>query len=131
MHTILYCHHYAQIAGGETSLLELFRSLDRSRFRPLLAGPGEGPFPEAARALGVEVAPLEYGPLRRADRLLRSAARLRRIAREKGAALLHANGPPTNLPAALAGRLAGLPVIWHARTMAGDGEFDVDRALSS
>jgi len=128
--TILYCHHYSQISGGETSLLELFRHLDRGRFRPLLAAPGRGPFPDAARELGVEVTPCEYGPLRRMDLLARAALGLRRIAREGGASLLHANGPPTNVPAALAGRLAGLPVVWHARNLIVRGEVDLDRLLS-
>jgi glycosyltransferase involved in cell wall biosynthesis len=131
LNTILYCHHYSEISGGETSLLELFRNLDRNRFRPILAAPGSGPFAEAARALGVEVFPVEYGKLRRVGLLAKTALRLREIARENGAALLHANGPVTNVPAALAARLSGLPVVWHARTLPVPGEIDLDRLLSS
>lgn len=129
-YTVLYCHHYEQISGGETSLLELFRSLDRDRFRPLLAGPAEGPFPEAARALGVEVIPLAYRPIRRVLALLGTGQRLAKIARDNSASLLHANAPVTNIPAAIAGRIAHLPVVWHARVLAGPEEIDLDRHLS-
>lgn len=130
MHTVLYCHHYTQISGGETSLLELFRHLDRGRFRPLLAAPPEGPFPDAARELGVEVVPAAYGPLRRLDMMARTVARLRRVARARAVSLLHANGPLTNIPAAIAGRLAGVPAVWHARNLIVPGEeIDLDRLL--
>ncbi len=131
MHTILYCHHYSEISGGETSLLELFRHLDRNRFRPILAAPGSGPFADAARALDVEVFPVEYGKLRQIGRLMKTVRRLRETAGESGATLLHANGPVMNVPAALAARLSGLPVVWHARTMLVPGEIDLDRLLSS
>jgi glycosyltransferase involved in cell wall biosynthesis len=130
VHTVLYCHHYTQISGGETSLLELFRHLDRSRFRLLLAAPPEGPFPEAARELGVEVIPAQYGSLRRLDLVARTAVRLWRVARARAVSLLHANGPVTNIPAALAARAAGLPAVWHARNLVVPGEeIDLDRLL--
>ncbi|MFC1491185.1 glycosyltransferase family 4 protein [Nitrospinota bacterium] len=130
MHTILYCHHYTEISGGETSLLELWRNLDRSRFRPVLAGPKSGPFADAAREAGVEVRPVDYGRIRQVGTLAKSIRRLRSIARKEGAAILHASGPTTNIPAALAARLSGLPVIWHARNLIVPGEFDLDRFLS-
>lgn len=130
MHTILYCHHYTKISGGETSLLELWRNLDRSRFRPVLAGPENGDFAAAAREAGVEVRPMDYRRLRRLGALAGNVLRLRRIAREEGAALLHANGPVTNIPAALAARLSGLPAVWHARNLIVPGEWDLDRILS-
>ena len=130
VHTVLYCHHYTQVSGGETSLLELFRHLDRGRFRPLLAAPAEGPFPDAARELGVEVIPTHYGPLRRLDLMARTVLRLRRVARARAVSLLHASGPVTNVPAALAARSAGLPAVWHARNLIIPGaEIDLDRLL--
>lgn len=130
LYTILFCHHLSMISGGETSLLELFRHLDRSRFRPILAAPGNGPFANAARDLDVEVFPVEFGRLRRIGRLLKSVRNLRAIARKSGADILHGNGPVTNIPATLAAHMSGLPVIWHARTMLVPREIDLDRLLS-
>jgi len=130
VYTILYCHNHNQISGGETSLLELFRTLDRRRFRPILAAPEQGPFPDAVRALDIEVIAVEYSPLHRLDRLCLTALRLQRLARQHGAVLLHASGPVTNIPAALAARLAGLPVVWHARNLIIPGEIDLDHYLA-
>jgi len=130
VHTILYCHHYSKISGGETSLLELWRNLDREKFRPILAGPEYGPFADEARKLGVKICPIEFGRLRQGVLLLKNIASLRAIAQIEGAAILHSNGPVTNLPAGIAARLLGLPAIWHARVMNSPGQTDLDRLLS-
>jgi glycosyltransferase involved in cell wall biosynthesis len=130
VHTILYCHHFTEISGGETSLLELWRNLDRDRFRAVLAGPGSGPLAEAAKEVGAVVRHVEYGRLRQIGRLWGTVRRLREIARAEGAALLHANGPITNIPAGIAARLSGLPALWHARTLVSPGQADLDRRFS-
>lgn len=46
-----------------------------------------------------------------------NAVRLRRVIRRWDAALVHSNSLPSHLPAALAGWLAGRPVLWHLREM--------------
>jgi glycosyltransferase involved in cell wall biosynthesis len=56
---VLYVHHFAQIGGGETALLDVFRFLDRRRVQPVLLAP-PGSFMEAAGGLGVEC--IEYRP---------------------------------------------------------------------
>jgi glycosyltransferase involved in cell wall biosynthesis len=50
-----------------------------------------------------------------------------RLCKTSGAAILHANTPRTNLYAAAAGRLAGIPVIWHCRNLLEPGMRDTDR----
>src|SRR3989442_15469586 len=67
-------------------------------------------------------------PLRRVDGVLGAVARLVRLVRAHRVDLLHANGPQTNVPAGLAGRLTGIPVIWHARNLLPGAMWDVDRA---
>ena len=104
--------------------------MDREKFLPLLAAPAKGPFADAARALSVEVIHVEYGPLRRLDILIRTISRLRSIARERDLSLFHANGPATDIPAAIAARLSGLPVVWHARVLPGPREIDIERLLA-
>ena len=54
MVNVLYLHNFTQISGGERSLLALWENLDRAKFRPFLAVPGEGSLTEKARKLGVE-----------------------------------------------------------------------------
>lgn len=124
---VLYVHHVAQMSGAEQSLRLLMRSLDRARVTPHFAGPAEGPFPDALRADGVPVSPVRFGALRNLPGVVRSVAALRRLIRERRIELLHANGPQTNLCAALAGRLAGVPVVWHERNLLYGDMTDVDR----
>jgi glycosyltransferase involved in cell wall biosynthesis len=63
--------------------------------------------------------------LRRPGRTaLRSVAALRRLIREVGAALLHANGSRAMAYAGLAGCLARRPVIWHVRVAQPDRLLD-------
>lgn len=130
MYTILYCHNLSQISGGETSLLELFRNLDRKRFQAVLAAPDNGPFSSEARALGVKVFPVEFGRLRRLDQCLLSVLRLCKIAKRAKVDVLHGNSSVTNIPAAIAAHLLRLPVVWHARTLLTPGEIDLDRYLA-
>jgi glycosyltransferase involved in cell wall biosynthesis len=51
----LFLSSYSGLGGGETSLLALFAALDRSRVVPVLACAREGPLPDAARRLDVDV----------------------------------------------------------------------------
>jgi len=127
---VLYLHHVAELSGAETSLRLLLRHLDRARVQPRFAGPSRGAFPSALSADGVSILPLAFVPLRRVAGVLRAVRHLVRLVRAHRVDLLHANGPQTNVPAALAGRLTGVPVIWHARNLLAGDMWDVDRALA-
>jgi len=127
---ILYLHHQPKLGGAERSLLNLFAGLDRKRFAPMLAGPAAGPFPDAARALGVPVRPLEFQSLKNLPALFSNAWKIARFARAAGVGILHGQTPRTNLPAALAGRLAGIPAVWHARVLLEAGLSDWDRRFA-
>ena len=127
---VLYLHHVGELSGAEGSLRLLLRTLDRARVQPLFAGPAQGAFPAALAADGVPTLPLAFAPLRRVDAVLRSVMRLARIVSAQRVDLLHANGPQTNVPAGLAGRLTGVPVVWHARNLIHGDMWDVDRALA-
>jgi glycosyltransferase involved in cell wall biosynthesis len=127
---VLYLHHVGLLSGAEGSLRLLLRHLDRARVEPLFAGPAAGPFPAALAADGVPTLPLEFGPLRRVGGVLGAVRRLVGLVRRHRVNLIHANGPQTNVPAGLAGRLAGVPVVWHARNLIAGDMWDVDRALA-
>jgi len=126
-HNVLYLHHVAQMSGAEHSLQLLVRALDRTRVVPVFAGPASGPFPRALADEGIPLVPVAFGPLRDVPGLVRNVIALRRVVRERKIALLHANGPQTNVCAGLVGRLERIPVIWHARNLLYRGMRDVDR----
>jgi len=124
---VLYLHHVSQLSGAEHSLQLLMRALDRTRVAPVFAGPASGPFPQALAGEGIPLVPVAFGPLRNVPGLVRNVIALRRVVCERKIALLHANGPQTNVCAGLAGRLERVPVIWHARNLLYAGMRDVDR----
>ncbi|MCA9773040.1 MAG: glycosyltransferase family 4 protein [Myxococcales bacterium] len=110
MKRILYLSHTATVAGGETSLLNLQRGLDRGRFTPVLHAPSEGPLTEQWRAQGGEVVVDGAG-------IGGFARTIRRRARDLRVDLIHANGYPRLKRAAIAGYATGLPVVCHCRNM--------------
>lgn len=124
---VLYLHHVAQVSGAENSLLLLFRNLDRRQVVPFFAGPGSGPFPTALAAENIPVLPVPFGRLRDLAGLAHSVRRIRKVIQDWRIDLLHSNGPQTNVCAGIAGRLAGVPVVWHARNLLEKGMWDVDR----
>jgi len=127
---VLYLHHVEQISGAEESLRLLVHSVDRKRVNPLFAGPTTGPFPDRLRQEGIPVLPVPFGPLRDLYGLMRSVRRLLKAIRAHHIDLLHANAPRTNVCAGLAGRLAGIPTVWHMRNLLYGGMWDVDRLLA-
>ena len=127
---VLYLHHVGQISGAENSLLLLLRNLDRSRVVPFFAGPGSGPFPDALAAEHVPVQPVPFGRLRNLAGLAHSVRCLGKVIKDRRIDLLHSNGPQTNVCAGIAGRLAHVPAVWHARNLLEKGMWDVDRTAA-
>jgi glycosyltransferase involved in cell wall biosynthesis len=125
---LVVSNHGAVVGGGELSLLDLLRGLDRDRWAPVLAVPEDGEVATRARELDLPVHVIPLPPLRRpGPGTVRSARALARLARAADAALIHANGTRAMAYAAAAGRLAARPTIWHVRIAESDGL--VDRAL--
>jgi glycosyltransferase involved in cell wall biosynthesis len=127
---VLYLHHVTQLSGAENSLLLLLRHLDRGQVTPLFALPSAGPFSEALEREGIPVLRIPFGPLRDFMGVLKSVRRLLTLIRDHRIDLLHANGPQTNVCAGIAGRLTGVPAVWHARNLIYGRMWDVDRALA-
>ncbi len=120
---ILFLEALPTISGGQMVLLSLAAQLLEDYDLSVLL-PGEGPFAEALRALGVRytVAPVgRYSLVRKTLRdVLRYAARLPwlilstwRLIRREGIEVVYANSARTFVWGTLAAALAGCPIIWH------------------
>jgi glycosyltransferase involved in cell wall biosynthesis len=114
---ILFIASRADIAGGESYLLAVFRHLDRARFTPIVWLPADGPFRAALDGLGIEtrIEPVDYGwfapPLPWYRFLAALPERVRGLAdyiRARGLALVHTNSNMI-LEGALAAQIAGVP----------------------
>lgn len=125
---VLYVNPTAQLGGAEYSLLDLAGSLDRQRFRPVLACLGDGPLVGSAAERGIDVRRLAI-PQRVARLSLKgvrsgitglavaaasSAPLLRELrALARDADIVHTNGNKAHLlGSAAAGRAA---LVWHVR----------------
>ena len=124
---ILYLHHTGQFSGAENSLLHLTVNLKREKFTPIFLCPDRGEFPRRLSASGIRVFPHNFGRVRNLLNIINSMRKIFFIARRYGVKLLHSNGPQTNLPAGLVGRILGIPVVWHARNLLKPGMIDIDR----
>ncbi len=130
--TVLYLDHSAIMSGGEIALYNLVCALDKSRFEPVVGLFTDGPLREKLEEAGVEthVIPLDPRVLHiRKDSLqvwglcrcsvsLRHPAfvyRLYRFVKRRQPAIIHTNSLKADFLGGLAGRLAGVPVIWHIR----------------
>jgi len=126
---ILYLHHTGHFGGAENSLLHLVARLDSDLFYPIFLCPLEGEFAERLVEMGVQVIPNDFGRLREIGKLAKSIKTTCMVGRSNSVALIHSNGPQTNIPGGLAGRLLNIPTIWHARTLLKAGMIDTDKIL--
>lgn len=123
MRQVLFLDHHAQvIGGGQLSLLALMKHLQDNQACCLC--PGGGGLAAALRREGIPGEEMDFPPLRLVGvgRIWRGVRALGRRAR--AAALLHANSSRAMFYAGLAGRRAGVPVLWHVRIADAEGNWD-------
>lgn len=126
---IVFIDHTTRMGGGQVYLLRQLSQLDRARFQPVVVCSSEGTLPDLVRQHGVDVQiiPVHSGliDLRKDDLIrdplslilnpLRFAGCVRRLAAWLRAArvdLVHLNSMKAGFYGGLAGRLAGVPVVW-------------------
>lgn len=137
---VLYLNHGAKPSGAEFALWRMLGARDRQRIEPVILFGEEGPAADFMREIGVETHVL---PLTGAVREVRKdtlgvgaflhlgrlgafgayAARVAAFARRQRVRILHTNTIKAHLYGALAGRLAGLPVVWHLRDYVNESYF--------
>lgn len=149
MSRVLYLTPHGFLGGAERSLLILLEFLDRSRFMPTVLTFEDGPLVDRLSTAGVPTGVLTLpASLARATQRYRGysvgetlrmaleaapvLARLRRAIRGQRPVLIHTNGMRAHLLGGLAGRLSGVPVIWHVRdSLHGGSAGRVFRSLAS
>jgi glycosyltransferase involved in cell wall biosynthesis len=128
---VLFFDHTAKMGGGEIALLNLIRSLDRELVYPIVVLGENGPLEDLLRSecevhvfkLGERVArirkdDLGWRSLAKFESIAvsgRYAWRLASFARQMEADLIHTNSLKADLIGGLAGKLAGIRIIWHVR----------------
>ncbi len=133
---VLFINHTAMLGGGELALVGLLSNMNRE-FVDLSVllfedGPLRGRLEPYA---SVHICPLSANVLKaRKDSLSKSVwlrlgdvasalgflARLRSAVRESGVDVIHTNSLKADILGGIAGRLSGIPVIWHVRDRIAD-----------
>lgn len=124
---ILYLHHTSKFSGAENSLIHLANHLDKKKYSALFICPAEGEFPKRLSEYHIPIIGHNFGKNREIVSIFNSILKIFRTVSQYKIALLHSNGPQTNIPAGIAGRLMGIPVIWHARNLLKNGMRDLDK----
>jgi glycosyltransferase involved in cell wall biosynthesis len=136
--TVLYVQPTSEVGGSEVALSRLIANLDRNRYHAVVVLPREGDAEAALEKAGAEIriVPMEQltasrNPLTQARYIARFApasARMRSLAREVGAAVVHSN----SLYALPASRTRGAaPLVWHIREIPSAPEVIRKRILST
>ena len=130
--TVLYLNHTAVPGGAEFALARLLKEMDPARVTPVALLAEDGPAADLLRRQGVETHVLPLGGHIREVRkdtlgggallhpgraltFLLYAGRVARFARRRGVDVIHTNSMKAHFYGALAGKMSGLPVVWHIR----------------
>jgi glycosyltransferase involved in cell wall biosynthesis len=141
---VLHLAHSSAWSGGEISLLRLIDALDEREVSSVLVCAEDGRLADNARRRNVStlVEPLSAGIRERRRRqvgamgtlalvpeLVAYARRLARLARSQRIDVIHTNSLKAFVYGAIAGRLAGVPVIAHLRDDLGHLQAGVTGAV--
>jgi glycosyltransferase involved in cell wall biosynthesis len=116
--TIFYITPSVQLLGARVSLVELLTHLDKSRFRPVVVCPKDGPLPQRLAELGIETRIVRFGNWRKIKYwpLIPIALyNLFELAREEKVSLWHSNEFWAFPYAYLTSRRLKIPTICHFR----------------
>jgi glycosyltransferase involved in cell wall biosynthesis len=141
---IAFIDHCALLSGGELALLRLISALDDVDAHVILGE--DGPLAPRLREAGAQVEVLALDPEVRSTRrgevhiggaLVRRAIKtgqdiqaLRRRLREVDPDLLHTNSLKAAIYGGIAGRLEGIPVVWHIRDRIASDYLRTDAVLA-
>ena len=126
---VLYLHEAVHIAGGENSLLNLLRTIDRAKFSCRFVLPGKGELYTELEKLGIEVVCLPFPRIRSLAGVLRTVRSLCGLIDGSNTAIVHSNSIRTHLYGAVCARLCGVKSVWHQRNLLRGEVLDPDRCL--
>jgi glycosyltransferase involved in cell wall biosynthesis len=123
---ILYIEGTGNLAGGgQISLLELLKKLNREKFEPVVICPFKGNLTSRLESMGIEtvIVPMN-SPKKNLFTFIVSVKKLKDLFLKLKVNLVHANTSRCALYGGLAAKSLGIPVIWHIRVIESEGLYD-------
>lgn len=110
-------NHSFFLGGGEVSFFELIKTTDASKFEAVVMVPARGEVQKRLESQNYACVTLSLPPLKTIAVGLPLYAFLRLVFRIKKSRIdiIHVNGSRVCFYAGLAGRVVGIPVVWHVR----------------
>lgn len=123
MKNILYLHAGAELYGADIVLLELLKNLDKSKFKPYVVLPCNGPLVEKLKENKIEVEVINYPILRRkyfniagilnyTTDYLKYSKKINEIVKEKKIDIVHINTAAV-LEGIYIKKKTKTPLVWH------------------
>jgi len=105
------------LGGGEISLFELIRTIDRDHFEPVIIVPSDGEVKEKLKSLGYKIYVNAFPTLKQigSGQPLWHLGNLYNLLKKSGVELVHANGSRVGFYGGAGGRMMRVPVVWHVR----------------
>ncbi len=130
---ILYIHNNLNIGGGEQSLINLWKNLDKEKYSLHLLIPEKGIFSQEAKKTGVKVDYLYVPGFRfyNVIKILKTLFLLGCYCTKNKINIIHSYAPRNNILSALLGKIMRIPVIWHERNLIFENESDMTRKFLS
>ena len=112
-----FFNHSFFLGGGEVSFYELIRAIDKTKFQPVVIVPDKGEIEREFNENNVKVIANPLPPLKHIvfGSPVFAILKLTRIVKKYRVDIIHANGSRASFYSGIAGRMAGIPVIWHVR----------------
>ncbi len=124
---VLYLSNFPDVdKGGQISLYNLVKRLDRKVFEPMVLCPKSGALSALFSEKGIPVQFLEFPQLRIRNllQILRAVLRFRKMVLEGGFSLIHSDSPRDTFLSAVSLVFTRKKVVWHARVSSRGPIFD-------
>lgn len=121
---ILYADIFGdRIGGGQRSLMDLARSLNRKRFNPIIVCPEAGKFVDLIRSysITVEIAPMGTFKTINFISWLSTFNKLAGLVKKHKVNLIHVNGLRAAIYCGVVAKYFKIPLVWHVRVLESGG----------
>jgi len=117
---ILYVDIHGDIwGGGQLSFLSILERIDKTYLKPVVVLPYEGNLSKKTREMGIETQIIPFGSIKNTNIVINlfSVIRFYLLIKKKKINLIHINALRPMFYVGFAARIAGIPVVWHARDL--------------
>lgn len=124
-------NHASIIGGGELSFIDLVDTIGKFDVHPVVFVPGKGEVEHRLKMHGIHAYRYDLPPIS-VDTVFstaRALLSLMLLLKKHRINIVHTNGARCMLMAGVAGKLLGLPVVWHVRVLERDRWLDYIRAF--